>query len=58
MKKLLILATLLLTGCQTTKLVPQIYCPAPPAEIMVPAKPLQQLQKPAPATGATNASGH
>lgn len=43
MRMLVLLATLLLSGCATTDLINQIQMPDPPVQLMVPAQALKSL---------------
>jgi|GEM_PF-6333361 len=48
MKKLILLFSIILSGCCTTQLVPQIQPIDVPAQFMVPPKPLEELSQPSP----------
>jgi hypothetical protein len=54
MRSLIITLALILTGCQTTKLVPEYVFPDPPTPLMVPGKSLKPIQKPAAGNPVTN----
>lgn len=43
MRQVILLTALLLTGCATTKLVPEEVFPTPPAELMTPSETMTKL---------------
>jgi hypothetical protein len=51
-----IVLTLMLAACQTTKVIPVYYCPAPDPSLMVPGQQLQVIPTPPKAPAATGAS--